>query len=888
MSWPNWLQHWRSRMGHDRDIADEIHAHLEMAAARYMADGMSADEARLRARREFGNIAEVRQLTRHVWRWAWLEQLGEDVRFGVRILWASPSVSLTAITLIALVIGGNTTVYSLARMVLTSPAAGVTAEQLVTIVPTRPASDEPFMSYPDFRDIANASETLDHPAAWTTERLLVEVNGATHAVSGALVTGAFFDVLGVHPRDGRVLTPGDDNLSDHGLVVVISERFWRDYFDQAHAAVGQHLLINDQPATIVGIAAAGFRGAVLTPGEDLWVPLVPYYRAIGSEASLENRAQPMVLTVAALPAGRSREATQMRIGTVAARLAKQFPESHAAQRLLVLPYSATSVLPISRMSGAFLALLAAVMVVTVLAVSANVANLMLVRALARQREVALRQAMGATRGRIVRLLAFEGLTVAIVAWILASATAWGMARALLRTIGPASGNAMDGFTPDWSLVLYAMVLALGSTVAFTVLPGLQTWRQPVLPWLKSGEQPVAGGRSRAMNVLVVAQFAFSVMLLTSAGLGYRSFTLAESNDLGFNPDGLLFVTVRAGGRDALVDTSTTSAEHDRTLARLERARERILANGSMTAATYVRRLPGAYLNVLTPVERQDGTSSQAIRRVVGPGYLTTLGVSPLLGRDFAAADTRNRPRVAIVNRHLAQALWPEASPIGQLIRVGSGETAEIVGVTPNLFFDGPSHDARPQYVFIPELQNEGPPIDVTILARHDGPARDAATVVGGALGETDPPLPIVATATMADRLAQVTQNEQTITRLLLVFAGLSLLVATLGLYAVAAFNAGRRVREFGVRLALGATLRDIGRDVLGSSVRMAGLGVLLGSATSAALAALAGSRFIGVSPVDPSVHATVVLVLAIVSVLAAIGPALRACRIDVVGVLRQE
>ena len=790
--------------------------------------------------------------------------------------------------LIALVIGGNTTVFATVRMVLGSPAAGVNMDRLVILAPVRQAFGEPFLSYPDFVDVSDG-RALDRPAAWTSERLTISVSGVAHAVTGALVTGAFFDVLGVRSCEGRLLTPADAQTYGDGLVAVVSERFRRDRLGQMSSAVGQRLIVNGQSATVVGVACGGFRGALLTPGEDIWVPLVPYYQAIDSEASLLDRAQPLVLTVAALPDGQSRDATQLRLGTLASVLAERYPDSHAGQRLVVVPYSATAVLPIARMSGPFLALLAALTLVTVVLVSANVANLMLVRSLARQREVALRQALGATRGRILRLLVIEGLTVSLLAGAVASGVAWALARALVRLIGPGPGGGLDALTPDWSLVAYAMALALTSTVAFTTAPALRTWRQPVLPWLKAGERPIAGSRSRAMNGLVVAQFAFSVLLLTSAGLAYRSLALVTSRDVGFTTDRLLSVTVRLGGRDAYEDRTTTPAERLRSLARMERAREQVLTGGRITGATYLRRLPGAYLNTQIPVASSGGHRVQAIRRAVGPDYLATLGIAPVLGRDIAASDQGERPRVAVVNQHLADTLWPGLSPIGQAIFVGTAERAEVVGVAPNVFFDGPSHDPRPRYVFVAEAQDTGPPpIDLTLLVRHTGPVREAADIAGTALGGGEDGLPIVALATMSERLEQVTENERAITRLLLVFAGIALLVATLGLYAVAAFHAGRRVREFGVRLALGATGGDIGRDVLASSVRLAAGGVLLGCAASGALATVVGRQFISVSPVDPPVYLAVAVSLAVIAIIAALGPALRACRVDVLGALRQE
>ncbi|MFN8060239.1 MAG: ABC transporter permease [Vicinamibacterales bacterium] len=218
----------------------------------------------------------------------WIEHVLQDVRSGTRVLWTAPAVSLTAVALVALVVGGNTTIYSVVRMMLTNPAAGVTADGLVTVAALRPTSGEPFVSYPDYLDLASA-DVVERSAAWTTERLTVNVEGVPHAVSAGLVTGAYFDVLAVTAREGRVLTPRDEGPGAEGLVAVVSERWSRDRFGSDRSVVGRRLLVNGQPVTVVGVAAKRFRGALLTPGEDLWMPLVPFHQARHSEGTLGAR-----------------------------------------------------------------------------------------------------------------------------------------------------------------------------------------------------------------------------------------------------------------------------------------------------------------------------------------------------------------------------------------------------------------------------------------------------------------------------------------------------------------------------------------------------------------------------------------------------------------------
>jgi hypothetical protein len=305
------LAWWFDGSRRDREIADEMRSHLQMATERHLSAGAAPDEARRRAEQDFGNLAQIRQATREVWTWAWLEHLLQDVKFGARILWHAPALSLTAVVLIALVVGGNTTVYSIVRMLLTSPAAGVSTEGLLAVSQVRPTSDEPFVSYPNFLDLAGEPLAARGAAGWSAERLTVAVGGISYAVFGGLVTEGFFETFGVGARLGETLGSSQASVPG-GLAAVVSERFWKDKLGESPNVLGRPLTVNGQPATIVGVAANGFRGATLTPGEDIWLPLAPYYRAIGSEPALADRAQPLVLVAVRAPAEMTRRAVQAR------------------------------------------------------------------------------------------------------------------------------------------------------------------------------------------------------------------------------------------------------------------------------------------------------------------------------------------------------------------------------------------------------------------------------------------------------------------------------------------------------------------------------------------------------------------------------------------------
>ena len=877
----------------DRDVqlAEELESHLAMATRDRIERGESPEEARQAAEREFGNVPLVAQTTRDTWSWIRVEQFFQDLRFGARILWQAPGLSLTAVLLVALVVGGNTTVFSVVRGVLTSPARGVHGERLVTIKHTEPGRmlSDPYVSFPNYRDYASQSTTVRGLAAWADERLTVGTGSGSFAHFGGLVTTNYFDTLGVPMAAGRSFTAEDDRAGD-GLVAIVSDRFWRERLQQAPDAIGQSLTINGRAATIVGVTADGFRGATLTPAADLWLPLAPYYHAIGSGAVLENRGQWLVLMAGQLAPDASLADARAEFASLANQLRTAYAADLKDARTVVAHYSAAGLLPVAVMAPRFLALFSVVTLITLLIVSANVANLMLSRSVVRQRDTAVRQALGASRGRIVRMLVAEGAAVSVVAWAAASLVAWWTARLLIRVVEPQAGL-LGEIKPDWQVAAYAMVLAMVATVAFTTAPALRSWRLQVLPWLRSAEPGMAQGRSRLSSVLVVTQLAFSVLLLTSAGLVYRSLSLLDSGQPGFNTDNLLLVTVRAGRAGPHVTAEPSPAERDAGFAQLERMRERLAALGDVAAATYSRRVPNGNFISSNPVARDpDAEPAPAIIRPVGAYYLRALGLTASAGREITTADRRGGSRVAVINQHLATQLFGAQSPLGHTVLVGERrEPVEVIGVAPNALYDGPVHDERPRYLFLAEQQTAGdPPMDPTFYIRYRGRLDRATAAASRALAEVDASVPIVSMSTMDARLQSVTVLERMIARLLMAFAMASLAVAALGQYAVAMFNMRRRTKDFGVRLAVGASAAQIQREVIGEALRLTWRGLAVGFVLSVGAGVAARGVLFGVTPTDPGTYVAVFALLSTASIAASYLPAWRAARINVVEALRQE
>lgn len=876
---------WRRRR-REQDLDEELRYHVERQIELNIQRGMPPAEARRQARVQFGNVLLVKEDTRAVWTRAGFEQLMQDVRFGVRILTTSPGLSATAAMLIALVIGINTTIFSMVNSVVRGPAPGVTAEGLVRVaLADRPG--DPFVSFPDYLEYRKQTKTLRALTASTNRRVTLTTDRGSHAVFIAAVDANYFETVGVSVARGRSFDPSETTIGASGLTAIISDQAWKNYFDSEPQVIGRGIEINGVPATIIGVAPPLFRGMALTERSDVWLPLLAFWQGVMPDdaRAVADAGTPSVDLIGRLAPGQRVAEAQAEFTTIEARLRLADPsiERHPVS---VVRYAGTAGGVAPAIMPAFLALFSIVTLLTVLIVSANVANLMLARSMARQRDTAVRQSLGASRSRIVRLLLAEGLSVSLLALTAAFLMTMWAVRMIPRLLPqtPLSQSGLN-MAPDWRVVSYAMLLAAIGTVSFTLAPALRVWKQDPLPWLKAGEQSVAPGRSRLSSALVVLQLAFSVVLLTGAGLAHRSAALMQV-DVGFESRNLLLVRISTAG---------SARSREAHLALIDQVRERFMATPGVHAVSHSR-------NRAPELVRAPG-SSQATRAsvyAIGPDYLETLGLHLTAGRTLELDDRARPTAVALVNQNVADALWAGQSAVGQTMRIGAErQNVEVVGVVANAFvggFNPERPDPRPNDVFVSEQAvlgdarrtDPGSPGEVTLYVRHDGDLETVAGAVGPTLRNLDRRISIVYMRTMDEQLEAATLSASMIARLLLIFSLVSLVIAAIGQYAVVAFSMRRRVREFGVRIALGASSGQVLGGVLREGLFLTVIGLACGFALSIAVAVAARSVLFNVTPTDPHTYAGVFVVLAVVSLVACCLPARGASRVDPVRALRQE
>ena len=853
----------------DEEIEEELRSHLELAAK----DGAQA------ARRELGNLTRIKEDTRAVWRSVSLDRFVQDLRMAFRGLRRSPGFAATVVVLIAIGVGVNGQAFLFFHSMLNRPLATVQAENLVSLGVARDGREsDPGNSWLNYLDYVEASRTLRNITARAYTPLAVGVDGQGYAFRGALVSTNYFRGLGVQPTHGRGFTDSDD---DGALVAVVSQLFWLERLEAAPDVVGSKILVNGHPAEVVGVAPPDFRGVQLAERYDIWLPLEAYCQLTPergrSRGILEDRDHYAVELTAQLAPDASMEDAQAELSLISTRLEERYPEANEGIEALVRPHSAIG-------SGAqpiktALALLLTVGVLLLIIIASNLANLTIFRSIHRQQEMAVRMSLGAPLGRILLPLVVEGLLLALVAAAAGWAVARGTAPWLLSLI-PTGAPALD-LSIDPAVAGYTLLQAILAVLAFAALPALGVWRSDPHRALREREPQAGVAGGRVLKTLTVVQLAGSVVLLVGAGLLWRSSSGLENFDAGFNKERLLFVSLNTTG------AATSPETHAAIVSELA---ERLNATPAVEALSYASYTPLAWRSrSLGLVEAEDsGRNARPHFNSVGPDYLSTLGAPMKLGREIALDDRDSSVKSAVINENLADSLWPGEAPLGRLIRVAkTDERLRVIGVCANAAYSDIRRGSEAEMVFLPYLASGEQPGETTFSVRYSGSHEALIPMIRSLVQQVSPSV-AMGSATTAVRRLETSHPPALISSTLAAFALGALFLTAVGLYGLVAVSMARRKREFGIRLALGASAREVWTEAMRAGLALSAAGLALGVAC-----ALLGSRALrtvlfGVEPLDPVTYAAVAALLALTCLAACAVPANEASRTNPASVLRRE
>ncbi|HXA65869.1 MAG TPA: ABC transporter permease [Bryobacteraceae bacterium] len=866
-----------------QQLDDEIREHIETETQDNIERGMSPEEARYAAVRKFGNVTRVKEDTREVWSSVWLEQLLQDVRFAVRMLRKSPGFTAVAIFTLALGIGANSAMFSVVNGILLRSLPFKEPSRLVTVLDTKPSKgvDWLYVSPNRFEEWVRRNTTFDQIAAAENCFFKLENHGAPILLQGGCATASFFPMLGVQPFLGRLSTPEEDRPGGN-TVAVLSYGCWKEKFGGDPAAIGKTIrrTANDAEFTIIGVLPADFKFA--TEDFALWAP-------INTDPNYRDRDDHHLLVFARLKDGVTLPQAQAQMDGVAQQLASEYPTTSAGWGITVRPlqrfYSS-----VRNIRQTLWVLLAAVGFLLLIA-CANVANLLLARATVRRKEIAVRLAVGATRPRLVQQLMTESLLLGVMG----GATGFLLARLAFKSM-MAIAPYIPSFRPnaiqmDDEVLAFATVISVVASMAFGLTPALRTSRLDLNDALRDAGRGTRGSRRDRLtrSLLVTSEIALAVVLVGGAGLLIESYRNLQTDRLGFNPNNILVSTFCCLDEAHYRTPSDTSAYYTQLFERLRELPGVESVSGTDDLPLRQFQGAGSAFEVQGRPAAEPGSEPTADFFLVEPTYFETMQIPLLRGRSFTDHDNEHSASVVLINKSLAQRLWPDQDPIGQQLRPVVGDPSprwyRIIGVVADAKQRGLGTEQRS--TIYRTIYQSTARYTFVLVRTHPDPLSMAAAVKN-TIASLDRGLAFGVVQTLDQQLAQSVSTQRFSMTLLALFGGLALSLAAIGVYGVTAYTAAQRTHEVGVRRALGAQPADIVKLVLGEGLRLGLVGVIVGIACALALTRVMRNLLYGVSATDPITFFAVSAVLVGVALAACYLPARRAARVDPIVALRFE
>jgi predicted permease len=882
-----WL---KGRRPDEEDFQDEIRSHLEIAADERVAGGADRDSARLSALKDFGNVTLTTEAARSVWIPRWMDRLGDllrDVRHAIRVLAKNPGFSLTVFAVLTLGIGLNATVFTLLKSLALSPLAGIDGSaSLAVVLNETTAGRQASLSYPDYQYVR------DHDRAFVglfgSRNFNVNLRSGNHTepIMGELVTGNYFHELGVRAQLGRTVLPSDDVAPGRHPIVVLSDSLWKSQFGSDPDIVGRTVRVNTFPLTVVGVAAPGFHGTIVGFDVEVFVPIMmtPQVLRSGSrdpQSVLSDRQATFVIVMGRLRPGTTRADASAQMTVLSSQLRRDTVLDAVTQELAVVPIwrspfgAQTYMLPAAMVLSAMGALL-------LLIVCANVMALVLARGISRRGEIALRLALGAARGRVLRLLLVENVVLAVPAALIAIALVPLAMPGLLSGIADVSPVRLYlNLSVDRLVIAFSVLAACGSALVFGLWPALRSSGVDLLSVMKDDLSPRGATRGRFRMGLVVSQVAVSLLLLIGAGLVTRSLDAARHTNPGFDGTNVI---------SSSIDVSSNGYDQARGRAFFAQLLDRMRADPATTSATLAVSPPltlvdqGARpvtIDGYTPRRDEDLTF---LSNIVAPNYFRTLNIRLIAGREFESRDDAAAMPVAIVNETLARRYWGGGTEaIGKRVRVASDEWRTVIGVARDVKYSRVTEAPRP-YVYLPFLQTYQPAM--MLHARGSAGVAPLIERLRTHVQALDPDLPMFETRLLSD------QPRATLTILemaadgLFIFGAAGMALAAMGIYGLVSYSVRQSTHEIGIRMALGARRVEVVGHFLRRGLRLGGTGVIVGTVSALVLTRLLGSVLYGVSATDPVSFAGAVVVVVGGVVVATVIPAWRAARMPPLKALR--
>jgi predicted permease len=882
------LRAWLLRLGglfrkqrRDSELADELESHVAMHIEDNVRAGMSPEEARRAALLKLGGLEQTKETYRERRGLPVLESLLQDLRFGLRMLQKNPGFTAVSVLTLALGIGANTAIFSVMNAVLLRPLAMEDPPRVVYLQ-EQWRDIFPGLSVGNFTDLQQQSTSFAKLCASNNASFNLATSEAPERVDGEQATGEYFATFGVQPIAGRVFT-ADDDKPGRGQVVVISERLWRTHLHHVSSIVGQPLRINGAPYIVVGVMPKAFDP--LLNNSDIWIP-----EAFAAQ-QLADHDNHYLSVMGRLKSGVSLGQAQSELSVIAARLQQKYPIDDKDRGFRAMSLT-TALLGDQQL---VLRMMLAAVGFLLLIACANVANLQLARSRTRQKEIALRVALGASPRRIVRQLLAENVLLALLAGVVGVLLAYSGVSWIV-THGPAEVPRLGQTSIDARTLAFACAVSLFSSFIFGLAPALRSASTRLSDAFKSGTGTSSSSRDRLRSVLGIGEVALALMLMAGAGLLIRSGLLVAHLDPGFDSTNLIV------GRVGLSE----SGYHDPTVARqtFERMVAATAALPGVQSAAAVSRAPlagGGSSNGLLPEGKAlDPTNFvDAQLQIVSPSYLSTARIPFKAGRDFTSQDTRDTTMVTIVNETLARTIWPGENAIGKRFACcESGPKGrvdpvwhEVVGVVADIRAWGLDRQIQPQF-YLPMAQMPpsawdwvGRTMDLVLRTQGSAiPVHELQTTVASIA----PGIPIYQVSSMQQKISGTLERSHFDTFLLAIFAATALLLSSAGIYGVLSYTVAQRTRDIGIRMTLGATRAQVMRDVLGYGVRLTSLGLLIGLAGAMAGTRVLSSLLYGVGSTDAITFFAVSVLLAAVALLACYVPARRATLVDPMIALRYE